>query len=131
MAHFELEEIALADARNDILAVATGRDPGAEQLKGDESGSPSENKAQRMHTLLSSWVDDVDTEPEFAFRDALADVAHFARSKGIDLRDVLPGAISIADEESKTRNGWPTGVGKFPTDEFAGSRAVVAASPTR
>jgi len=99
VAHFAVDEHVTKIVQDDVLAIATGRDPSAARLADDDAGNRSANKARRVADLLSSWVDDVDTDPQTALSDALADLAHFARSRGVDLRDVLPGAIRTADDE--------------------------------
>lgn len=98
VAQCELERAALEGARSDILAIATGKDIQAAL----DLQSPRDRALARSSAVLGAWVDDVDVDPETALTDALTDLEHFARSKGLDLESLFARAQQVAAEESES-----------------------------
>jgi hypothetical protein len=99
VAHARLEDQILPAFEQDILAIATAHDPQAERAATKDDGGNVEAGVQKAAAVMGAWVDDVDTEPESATKDALTDLIHFARSRGLDPHDIFEAAMHRADVE--------------------------------
>lgn len=98
-AAFVTEDRVKATIEDQVIAVALGNDPNAERHERKENGQIVEVGAERAEKVLAAWVDDVHSEPETATKDALTDLIHFARARGLDPHDIFEAALAQAEVE--------------------------------
>lgn len=98
-ASFTAEDRIKATIDDQVIAVALGNDPNAERHERADSGHIVEVGAERAEKVLEAWVDDVHSEPQTATKDALTDLIHFARSRGLDPQEIFDAALQQAEVE--------------------------------
>lgn len=103
-ATFIVEDGVRQAIENDVIAIATGRDPQADRDAHRSSGHLVETSVARTARILDAWVDDVEGEPGTAVQDALTDLIHFSRSRGLNLAEILDAAEHMADVEADEDN---------------------------
>ncbi|MBB5474664.1 hypothetical protein HNR08_003400 [Cellulomonas hominis] len=108
VAAFAAEDGVRKAIEDEVLAIATGRAPEAEHTALGTSGHLVRSAAARTAKILGAWVDDVDTEPETATKDALTDLIHFARWRGLDPQEIFERALEQAEGE-RDEDGDPRG----------------------
>lgn len=82
------------DVATAILANATG-----ELYRQASSDNAIDNAVERANRVLPAWVDNIDSEPQTALEDALNDLRHWARSRGIDFDEAISESVAIFEDE--------------------------------
>ncbi|WP_251153634.1 hypothetical protein [Cellulosimicrobium sp. Marseille-Q4280] len=98
-AAFIVEDRIKPEIEDEVITVALGGDPSAERNAYKDSGHNVEVGAQRAAGVLRAWADEVEKEPQTAVKDALTDLIHYARSRGLDPHDVFDRAVEQAEVE--------------------------------